>query len=177
MMPEFPRRAGIQKFLWSSGEWRRLRHLLKMHPSAAVVPSEARNPSFFFLVVDQFQIWVCYDYHVTVPQQVAHFLQTHKPSPYCDTCIQSALKLKRHQQVQQATSGGAASGGFIRVLGLARHVGKTLSSHTPKTQIASAGIFLSFAREGLPQSIEHQSERKLVESFWVITQKLYNNQG
>src|SRR5258707_37314 len=61
---------------------------------------------------------------MTVPQQVAHFLQTHRPLPYCDSCIQSALKLKRHQQVQQATSGGAASGGFIRRAGTCSVFGK-----------------------------------------------------
>src|SRR3977135_617782 len=61
---------------------------------------------------------------MTVPEQVAHFLQTHRPLPYCDSCIQSALKLKRHQQVQQATSGGAASGGFIRRAGTCSVCGK-----------------------------------------------------
>jgi hypothetical protein len=35
------------------------------------------------------------------------FLKSHKPSPYCDTCIQRALKLKRHQRAQQATWGPA----------------------------------------------------------------------
>src|SRR5260370_11538960 len=69
---------------------------------------------------------------MTVPEQVAHSLQTHRPLPYCDSCIKSALKLKRHQQVQQATSGGAASGGFIRRAGTCSVCGKTLPSHTPK---------------------------------------------
>jgi len=65
-----------------------------------------------------------YDYGMTVPEQVAHFLQTHRPLPYCDSCIQRALKLKRHQQVQQATSSGAASGGFIRRTGTCSVCGK-----------------------------------------------------
>ena len=51
---------------------------------------------------------------MTVPQQVATFLKTQSPSPYCDECIYKLLNLKRHQQAQQATSGGAASGGFTR---------------------------------------------------------------
>ncbi len=68
---------------------------------------------------------------MTVPQQVAQFLQTHKPSPYCDTCIRVALKLKKHQQVQQATSGGAASGGFIRGAGTCSACGKnSVVTHT-----------------------------------------------
>jgi hypothetical protein len=66
----------------------------------------------------------CYDFPMTVPEQVAQFIQSQKPSPYCDSCIQNSLGLKRHQQVQQAASGGAASGGFVRGAGTCSACGK-----------------------------------------------------
>lgn len=61
---------------------------------------------------------------MTVPEQIAQFLQKNKPLAYCDSCIQDALGLKRHQQVQQTTSGGAAAGGFVRVEGTCSSCGK-----------------------------------------------------
>ncbi len=63
---------------------------------------------------------------LTVPEKVAQFLQANRPSAYCDTCIQKALNLKRHQQAQQAASGGAASGGFIRGAGTCSVCGKNV---------------------------------------------------
>ena len=54
---------------------------------------------------------------MTVPQQVSAFLNGKKPAPFCDECITTSLGLQRHQQAQQATSAGAASGGFTRERG------------------------------------------------------------
>jgi hypothetical protein len=54
---------------------------------------------------------------MTVPEQVSAFLNAKKSAAFCDQCITSLLGLKRHQQAQQATTGGAAAGGFIRESG------------------------------------------------------------
>jgi hypothetical protein len=53
----------------------------------------------------------------TVPERVSSFLNAKKPAAFCDHCIKSLLGLKRHQQAQQAATGGAASGGFTREAG------------------------------------------------------------
>jgi len=54
---------------------------------------------------------------MTVPHRVSAFLTSEKPAAFCDECITISLGLQRHQQAQQATSAGAASGGFTRKLG------------------------------------------------------------
>jgi hypothetical protein len=54
---------------------------------------------------------------MTVAQQVSAFLNAKKPAVFCDECITTSLSLQRHQQAQQVTSAGAASGGFTRVRG------------------------------------------------------------
>jgi hypothetical protein len=54
---------------------------------------------------------------LTVPQRVAAFLKSKAPAAFCDECIANSIGLQRHQQAQQATLAGAASGGFTRERG------------------------------------------------------------
>jgi len=65
---------------------------------------------------------------MTDPQQVAAFLNARKPSPYCDESIQKLLKLKRHQQAQQAGRvAGRPQGGFTRSAGICANCHKQLT--------------------------------------------------
>lgn len=54
---------------------------------------------------------------MTVLQRVSAFLNERKPAAFCDECITTSLRLKRHQQAQQATSAGVTSEGFTRERG------------------------------------------------------------
>ncbi len=64
--------------------------------------------------------------NMTVPQRVAAFLKSKAPAAFCDECIATLIELKRHQQAQQATSGLAASGAFIRRTGTCSNCNKNV---------------------------------------------------
>src|SRR5258708_9971206 len=90
---------------------------------------------------------------MTVPQQVAHFLQTHRPLPYCDSCIRRALKLKQPQEVQQATAGGAASGGFIRRTGTCSVCGKNSTVTHAENSFDSGPVIVHLRAESLYEAV------------------------
>jgi hypothetical protein len=51
---------------------------------------------------------------MTVPEQVAKFLNDNKGHGFCDNCLKIRLKLARPQLAQQAATALATTDGFLR---------------------------------------------------------------
>lgn len=62
----------------------------------------------------------------TIPQRVNAFMTEHR-HPACDTCIQKALALPQHNQVQQINSALATTKEFERSKGKCSICGKNVN--------------------------------------------------
>jgi hypothetical protein len=61
---------------------------------------------------------------MSVQQDIARYLRTNRPKPFCDDCVKNNLGLARRQQAQATTASLAQSNDFTRGSGICSDCGE-----------------------------------------------------